>query len=358
MEFYLKWEAEVNKSIISENPVISVIVPVYKVENHIRECVESIRNQSFLNIEIILVDDGSPDQCPEICDEYAEKDRRIKVIHQKNSGLSAARNAGIEISKGLFLCFIDSDDYISPRYCEVLYDCLVNTKYDFSVCAVERFIDGTKVSPKDVLEEKIVLSNESFLEWQLSRKSEFSVCNKLYRRELFDLIHFEVGRVHEDVIWSAELASCLYSGVVCSNQKLYYYRQRLGGIVSEGSRQCSADRVYAGECLIHCVEKTYPQLFDKALIYAVQYPWSFVDKIYVKFKQVENRQFMNALSKLIREYLTDLMRLDVFSPLVKYRMKLFSKSRLLYAFNAYGRLLRNYVCRLMGKNPYESQHSI
>ncbi len=106
---------------MSDNPLISVVIPVYKVEKYLRECVDSVINQTYKNLDIILVDDGSPDKCPAICDEYAEKDTRVRVIHRKNGGLSAARNSGIDIARGEYITFIDSDDYVSRVYVEQLY---------------------------------------------------------------------------------------------------------------------------------------------------------------------------------------------------------------------------------------------
>ena len=102
------------------NPLISVIVPVYKVEKYLNKCVQSIVNQTYKNLEIILVDDGSPDNCPEMCDEWAKKDSRIKVIHQENAGLAEARNSGISVATGEFFMFIDSDDYAEPDMIELL----------------------------------------------------------------------------------------------------------------------------------------------------------------------------------------------------------------------------------------------
>ena len=103
------------------NPLISVIVPIYNVEKYLRHCVDSILSQSNHNLEVWLVDDGSPDGCPTICDEYARKDNRIKVIHKKNGGLSDARNVAIDVESGEYVCFVDSDDYIAPTYVETLY---------------------------------------------------------------------------------------------------------------------------------------------------------------------------------------------------------------------------------------------
>ena len=117
-------------------PLISIIVPVYKVEQYLHRCINSILAQTFENFELILVDDGSPDNCGKICDEYAQKDNRIKVIHQKNSGTIIARNAGIKIATGKYLGFVDSDDYIKPQMYEKLYNCISSDNYDIVWCDV------------------------------------------------------------------------------------------------------------------------------------------------------------------------------------------------------------------------------
>ena len=118
---------------VSKNPLISIIVPVYNVEEYLDKCVESIVNQTYKNIEVILVDDGSPDNCPKMCDDWAKKDKRIKVIHKKNGGLSDARNKGIDESKGEYLSFVDSDDYITDNYVELLYNIISKEHADISM---------------------------------------------------------------------------------------------------------------------------------------------------------------------------------------------------------------------------------
>ena len=122
--------------------LISVVVPIYNVENYIKKCVDSILSQTYKNLEIILVDDGSPDNCPQICDEYAQKDNRIKVIHKENGGLSDARNAGIDISKGKFITFIDSDDYIEKDYVEVLYNSIKENASDMAIGSHKAIYDN------------------------------------------------------------------------------------------------------------------------------------------------------------------------------------------------------------------------
>ena len=124
---------------------ISVIVPVYRVEKYLPACIDSILNQTFTDFELILVDDGSPDRCPEICDETAKRDARVRVIHQANQGLSAARNAGIEAARGAWLSFVDSDDYIAPHFCEKLYQTAQRTNADCVMCSVQNVDESGKL---------------------------------------------------------------------------------------------------------------------------------------------------------------------------------------------------------------------
>ena len=183
-------------------PLISVIVPVYQVEEYLERCVKSILSQTYKNLEVILVDDGSPDQCPAICDACAEKDARVKVIHQENKGLSGARNAGIDAASGEYLAFVDSDDYVSPHFIEELYQLLQDTGCAIGQC---RF---SYVKGDGLVEEGdsafCIYRGESLME-QLYGPEEKATCfvvawNKLYRAELFKEtgIRYPEGRIHED----------------------------------------------------------------------------------------------------------------------------------------------------------------
>lgn len=183
-------------------PLISVIVPVYRVEKYLERCVKSILSQTYKNLEVILVDDGSPDQCPAICDACAEKDARVKVIHQENKGLSGARNAGIDAASGEYLAFVDSDDYVSPHFIEELYQLLQDTGCAIGQC---RF---SYVKGDGLVEEGdsafCIYRGESLME-QLYGPEEKATCfvvawNKLYRAELFKKtgIRYPEGRIHED----------------------------------------------------------------------------------------------------------------------------------------------------------------
>lgn len=338
-------------------PEISVIVPVYKVEKYLEDCVRSLTAQTFSDIEIILVDDGSPDNCGVMCDALAAKDSRIHVIHQHNQGLSCARNSGINASTGRYVCFVDSDDLVAPDYCRVLLELLDGTDYDFSFCGVHRFPDGTAPAPEG-REGTAAVNNCEYLKMQFERRTEFGVWNKLFRRELFDHIRFMPGKLHEDVIFSADLARNLCGGAVCTNRQLYLYRQREGGIVSIQSLRCSPDRIFAGAYLLQAVKDAFPELNDQALRYAVEYPWMFVDPIYVRRTFRINKVFLETIQTYLKDYMPEYREQKIFPDIQTQRMELFSKSKIRYAFNAYARLARVYLYRLIGRDAYRDGHGI
>ena len=337
--------------------LISVIIPVYKVEKYLRQCIESIISQTYTNLEIILVDDGSPDSCGDICDEYALNDSRIKVIHQENKGLSGARNTGIDASQGDYLCFVDSDDLVTPNYCQVLYDLLKNNEYDFSVCGTYRFEDGDKPEPKTIDSKCKIWKNKEFLKEQINKNSEFGVWNKLYRRSVFSKMRFAEGRLNEDVIWSADLAVNTTNCIETKSQH-YCYRQRNSGIVGKQSEKGSVDFLYAGDYLIKTVKYLCPEILDDCLYYTISYPWLFIDKIYVKCKFKENYLFLNYMQEILRKYKNEYKEVHQFPKIQRYRMNIFSRSKILYGINAYIRLARVYFYKLIHRDPYKNGHGI
>lgn len=206
-------------------PLISVIVPVYRVEEYLERCVKSILSQTYENLEVILVDDGSPDQCPAICDACAEKDARVKVIHQENKGLSGARNAGIDAASGEYLAFVDSDDYVSPHFIEELYQLLQDTGCAIGQC---RF---SYVKGDGLVEEGdsafCIYRGESLME-QLYGPEEKATCfvvawNKLYRRELFQGIRYPMGRIHEDEATTYRIYDRVKKAAVVDSTRYGYF---------------------------------------------------------------------------------------------------------------------------------------
>lgn len=180
-------------------PKISVIVPIYKVEKYINRCVDSILAQTFTDFELILVDDGSPDNCGQICEEYAKKDTRIHVIHQKNGGLSAARNAGIKWvfvnSDSEWLTFIDSDDWIHEFYLEALYQAVCEYGVKVAVCNFQETIGEALVVQKNKIHAINYATEKFYLEQTVNATI---ACGKLYYKECFTKIRYPNGRIHED----------------------------------------------------------------------------------------------------------------------------------------------------------------
>ena len=205
-----------------KRPLISVIVPVYNVENYLRACVDSIIAQTYDNLEIILVDDGSPDNCPAICDEYAEKDSRIKVIHKENGGVSSARNCGIEVSKGLYITFIDSDDTVAENWIEVLHETI--NDYDLSIAGITYVNDQNQSSSSPIGKEFIDLIKNSLFGY---------ACNKLYKREAIGDLKFDSVQ-REDIIFNLSLFSSGKTYTLADSHGYYYY-QRTNSLLHEAS---------------------------------------------------------------------------------------------------------------------------
>ena len=225
---------------MDEQPLISVIVPVYKVEEYLDQCMQSILRQTYRNLEIILVDDGSPDNCPAMCDNYAALDSRVKVIHKANGGLSSARNAGMDVAQGEFIGFVDSDDWIAESMYEMMIDPLIaDENIAMSACRVcyvksdgstyEPNFDGNlcrNVIASDVLPSYFIL-NAVVYAW-----------NKLYRRASIRKIRFTEGRCPEDQLFSIKLALQLsrngYSMVEVKAERCYFYRYQRPGNITFG----------------------------------------------------------------------------------------------------------------------------
>lgn len=212
--------------------LISVIVPIYKVEQYLDECVESIINQTYKNLEIILVDDGSPDDCPAMCDEWAKRDNRIKIIHKKNGGLSSARNVGLDVATGEYISFVDSDDFICQDALQNLYDRFQgNDTIGIVSGMIYRYQNGKNCNFKErwfITEEKII-SARNFLLETISQKTSYTVWNKLYKKSVLDGVRFREGRNNEDILFMYELGRKIHDtniSMVEIPMYVYYYRYR------------------------------------------------------------------------------------------------------------------------------------
>lgn len=225
-------------------PLISVIVPVYNVEPYICRCIDSILSQTFTDFELILVDDGSPDNCSTICDEYALKDDRIHVIHQENGGLSAARNAGIDWtfanSNSQWISFIDSDDWVHPRFLEYLYNAVKETGTKVSSCGIVRVDNEVYLSDIKYHVEKMAWDKFYLTDWVQG----VVACNKLYEKQLFQGLRYPVGKIHEDEYLTYKLLARAVSVSVIDG-RLYFYYQNPTGIIKKDFSLAKLDAIDA-----------------------------------------------------------------------------------------------------------------
>lgn len=217
-------------------PLISVIVPIYKVEDYLDECVSSILSQTYSNLEIILVDDGSPDFCPQKCDEWSKRDARIRVVHKTNGGLSSARNAGLKIAKGDFIGFVDSDDIIEQHmYEELIRGFSIANNVAVTSVRIMRYIDGDLSDYKKqwVSDSLRIIEGKDFLRMMFEQKSSNTVWNKLYRAKTCKNVFFKEGRNNEDTLFNYYIGKIIESKnaiVVEMPLPAYYYRMRTDSI--------------------------------------------------------------------------------------------------------------------------------
>ena len=217
-----------------ERERISVIIPVYKVEKYLEKCVQSVLGQTYEDLEVILVDDGSPDACPAMCDAFAARDGRVRVLHRKNGGLSTARNAGLDMAGGAYVGFVDSDDYVAPDMYEKLYAALTEAGADMSLCGY-RYVDeqGRPTRTLPPLPRKVMSPEEIFrqMERPAGEWRYVTAVNRLYRRELFDGLRFREGKLYEDEFLAPHvLARC--GAVAVIPDEPYFYVQRDGSIMA------------------------------------------------------------------------------------------------------------------------------
>lgn len=254
---------------------ISVVIPIYKVEEYLNRCVESVVNQTYQNMEIILVDDGSPDNCPKLCDEWAKKDERIKVIHKENGGLSDARNAGMDEMSGEYVFFVDSDDWIHKDTLKILMMFLNNHDVDIVEC--KALPTSTEVADVQMDVEKIVLSvldtKGAMAALLRDKPLRQTVWNKLYKRNIVDGIKFEVGKYHEDEFWTYQVFDRAEK-ILFADVELYYYYQRQDSIMGQAFSLKRLDAIEGRYRRLEMFKEKYPALVSEAkenLMFLIMY---------------------------------------------------------------------------------------
>jgi len=212
------------------NPTLSIIVPIYNVEAYLRQCIDSILNQSYTDFELILVDDGSPDNCGEICDAYALQDNRIIVIHKKNGGLSSARNAGIEIARGKYLSFVDSDDFVSFDFYKSNIDfLLLNSHIDMAILQYCRYYNEQE-SMVFLNQKRELTSKIDIVDFMMSMKYVGSAWVNIYKKEVFYNLRYPVGKIYEDGYILPDIVERV-NNVYVSDIGVYFYRVRKESIM-------------------------------------------------------------------------------------------------------------------------------
>ena len=261
--------------------LISVIVPVYKVEKYLNQCVESIVNQTYKNLEIILVDDGSPDNCPAMCDDWAKKDNRIFVIHKENGGLSSARNAGLDIARGEYIGFVDSDDFIDSDMYESLLNAMLSEDVDL-VCCGRRIVDECGLIQHDCYTHERRSYSGIDIVKSLFYGNEFdeAMWDKLYKRSFFDETRFPIGEVNEDIVLMVKKLSTLNTMIHIGDAK-YNYRNNTQGITkSKYTSKMSIMIKHLNE-IKEFVVKEIPQLLPDYYFLQARYSSSQLISIYL-----------------------------------------------------------------------------
>lgn len=257
------------------NKKLSVIVPVFGVEKYLDKCVSSIVNQNYTNLEIILVDDGSPDECPQICDQWARRDSRIKVIHKKNGGLSSARNSGMVVATGEYLAFVDSDDFIDERMYEIMLIAMNETNADIAACG--RIIyDGINNQPQHVTNQMKVFSvKNAFYELLTNGAIEEAVWDKVYKRSLFDGISFPDGEINEDLVVTPQIFFKAKS-IVHVAEPFYYYRVNLNSISKTNYDERKRVVVKHVRDFKDLIIAHYPDLMDELGLFLARYSFAML----------------------------------------------------------------------------------
>ena len=252
-----------------ENDLISVVIPVYNVEQYLPKCIESIMNQTYKNLEIILVNDGSTDGSQKICEEYKSLDNRIKVINKENGGLSDARNVGIDNSSGNYITFIDSDDYIDDDYVYTLYKSLISYNADMSI-ASHKIIYPKRIIDK-ATDEKFCANSKKVLEKILYDEGiDLSAWGKLYKKSLFNNIKFPKGRLFEDSATTYRLID-ESKKIAVNSKSVYNYVIRKNSISNEMFSEKKMDLITSTMEMTEFIKKKYPELekgCERRLMYA------------------------------------------------------------------------------------------
>ncbi|MEH7025294.1 glycosyltransferase family 2 protein [Bacillus wiedmannii] len=320
------------------NPKISIIVPVYKVEQYIHKCIDSILKQTFKEFELILIDDGSPDSCGEICDGYATQDSRIKVIHKENGGLSSARNAGLEIAQGDYIGFVDSDDWIEVDMYELLYSMCVEQECDIAICSSEiHYNDKTVISSSQpfVIHDRYS-AMRAMLEGDLYDEV---VWTKLFKRQLLEGIKFPVGMSYEDTAFTYKVIhKC--NKVCFIGEPKYHYIKRDNSMMDQAVKEIKIDSVLIYDEMCKFMERYYKELYNLVILKLGNCSMLVLNLISLSGRLNEHKSKYYKVIGILNRYFYKTMRLKEYGKSVKFLLLATKLHPLLYKF-----LINNFAKR-------------
>lgn len=283
--------------------LISIVIPIYNVEKYVDRCIQSVINQTYKNIDIILVNDGSPDNCGQICEKWKKIDSRVSVIHKQNGGLSDARNAGIKVARGEFITFIDSDDYVSENYVEYLFNLICKYDADISICSFyELFEDSNKKIYVGGDREK-VFNSETAIETMLYDKDFYTAAwGKLYKTSYFNDIQYPKGKLYEDLATTYKLLEKAKK-IVYGPEHLYCYIQRDGSILNSKFSKKNFELLEIIRKLKRDLENRYPNLYDAILYRTVCAYMDTVNMIINSKENNYNKEIDNSMRFIRRKFM-------------------------------------------------------
>ena len=304
--------------------LVSIIVPVYGVEAYIVECIESLINQSYKNIEILLIDDQSPDKCPEICEKYAEADKRIRVIHKRNGGAGSARNAGLRNYRGEYVCFVDGDDYVDTDYIQVLYDAVSKNNADIAVVDYQ-YLYKHKREKNEMKIGSIKQNNIEYLRKFLTRWNTGMMTNKIFKRDILSGILFVEGRRIDDEFFTYQaVMNAKY--IIEMDKVLYTYRMRSSSVMNtehQYYKEMLNDRIDYLTQRYEDVTKKYPQLTGA-------YLENYMDNlIQIKINGGIYIEIKNKIKLIIKQHFVQLLLgpVDIKAKIIFWRNIIFRKPK-------------------------------
>lgn len=292
----------------NKTPLASIIVPVYNVEKYVNECLDSIIKQTYTNIEIIVVNDGSLDSSLKICQDYALKDARISIINQKNSGLSAARNSGLSVSKGDYIIFVDSDDLLEKHAVEMFINEAQASNAEVVLGKVKRFTQNGDMRDYNHIDKRQEKDGIDVLKMLLKGTPiNISVCGGGYRRNLFDDLRFPVGVICEDWYIMPDIYLNVKK-VILIPHLCYLYRENASSIMGGINRKPNPQVIDVSRRVITFIQHNSPNLYLETLWSNLRRVWKYIGLVYHNHTETEAASFIDATRRLMGDYWADLTK--------------------------------------------------